>query len=90
MVSSVRVIFKARQMLMQLKERFALKIVSRILCLINLHNTFFNTLMSIIIIIIIILSRRDFISVALSIQYSLLSRRDYRSTFQFPPALAGG
>ena len=43
MGSSVRVIFKARQMLMQLKERYALKIVSRTICFIKLLDTFFNT-----------------------------------------------
>ena len=43
MGSSVRVIFKARQMLMQLKERYALKIVSRTICFIKLLDTFFNS-----------------------------------------------
>jgi hypothetical protein len=37
------VIFKARQMLMQFKERYALKIVSRTIVFIKLLDTFFNS-----------------------------------------------
>lgn len=43
MGSSVRVIFKARQILMEFKESYALKIVSRTICFIKLLDTFFNS-----------------------------------------------